>query len=110
MEKFEFKYDEQKYGEVLEWYANVEEIFLNGGNDDREKMLLIDEFNKEKYQAEIDWLKQNKDKLVFNNEFEDVGYAFVDILTIYDENDNEVYKTSFMHEGEADEFINMILE
>lgn len=109
MEKFEFKYDEQKYGEVLEWYKNTEEIFLNDDKD-REKMLLLDEFKEEKYQAKINWLKRNKDKLVFNTEFEDAGYAFVDILTIYDEEDNEIHKEKFMFEGDAEEFIDMIGE
>jgi hypothetical protein len=107
VEKFGFVFNEQKYSKVLQWYKNVEEIVLK---NDREKLKLLQELEKEIYQAKITWLKHNKNNIYYSIDFEDAGYAFVDILKIYDENDNVVYQAEFMGEGQAEEFINEIMQ
>jgi len=114
MKEFSFEINQEKYGEALAWKKSIRNGERKGFslNDeiDCKNWNLIDELKKEREQAEINWLKQNKEHLYFDSEFKDVGYAFVDILTIYDENNNEIYQTSFMGEGESEEFIAMIMQ
>ena len=76
------------------------------------KLILLDELDEEIEQGEINWLKSNKDNLLFDIQLEDKEYAFVDVLEIYLGNwkeDNKVYEGWFYGDGEAQEFKNMIM-
>jgi len=115
-EKYNLQIDLQKYGEALEWYKKVEEIVLGDESEEckenRRKLILLDELDKEIEQGEINWLKNNKDKLLFDIQFEDKEYAFVDVLKFYlgeYKEDNKVYEGWFYGDGEAQEFKNMIM-
>ena len=66
------------------------------------------ELEKEIDKAEVEWLKLHHEELWFSVEFEDKGFAFVDVLTITDNRGKEIAVFDFYSEGESDEFINMI--
>jgi hypothetical protein len=95
------------YNNAINWLKNVNEINLS--NDiDRNNLVLLDKLENEINQAEINWLKANKDNLLFDVQFEDKGYVFVDVLEVYDNKNNKVYEQWFYGDGESQEFIDMI--
>lgn len=109
-DKYNFIIDTEKYGNALNWFKNVKEIIIGGENEDVKNLRILDQLDEDIEQAEINWLKRNCEHLIFDIQFEDKGYAFVDVLMVYDENDNNVFEKWFFGDGESQEFINMICE
>jgi len=115
-DKYNIQIDLQKYGEALKWYKEVKEIDLSDDDnklcqDNKKRLILLDELEEEIDQGEINWLKSNKNRLLFDIQAEDKGFAFVDVMVIYLDNwkeCNKVYEQWFYGDGEAYEFKSMI--
>lgn len=103
--KYGYKIDMNKYGSVIEWADKLKEVKVER---DREKLLAYFELEKEVENAEVEWLKLHREELVFDVQFEDKGYAFVDVLTITDTEGNDITTFYFHGDGEAEEFIDSI--
>ena len=111
-----FQIDLQKYGEALKWYKEVEEIDLSDDENEickenRKRLVVLAELEEEIEMAEVNWLKSNKERLLFDIQPEDKEFAFVDVLTIYLDDwkeCNKVYEQWFYGDGEAQEFKDMI--
>lgn len=101
--KYEFMID-AKYNEVLKWYQATNCIHIK---QDQEKLLLLAELGEKINQAEIHWLKVHNQEIVFDREFKDIGFAFVDVLSIFYKG-KELCEKLFFGDGEADEFIDLI--
>lgn len=60
---------------------------------------------QKEYETKKAWLIERRAALEFDASLEDVGYAFADVVRVWDESGKEVFRDNFLDEDECDAFL-----
>lgn len=102
-----FDCDISEFEKAIKWQQNIKEIYCQ---DPVHKKYMSKLFELEKVidKAEEIWIKDHHTELNFDIQFEDSGYAFVEVLSVSDKNGTLITQMWFYGAGEAQEFVDCV--